>query len=290
MKGFVNWNELWKMTRLEPKKGLPEFADMNRAKWFDEAIKGHNKRTEKQLASIQLDPEYTVLDVGAGTGRLAIPIAKNVKKVTAIEPSEAMLACLEKNTKKEGINNIHCINKRWEDIEIGVDIEPHDVVIASHSLAMLDIQGALIKIDSAAKKSAYLFTFVNNLRGIIWMDDARWNKIYGKKDQIWSDYIYLSMILHEMDIYANVNVWNSEFSQKYDNKDAVIAHWREVYETPPENEIILKEWLSRMLIEKEGSVYLRGKSKSAVVSWRKENENAEMELAKMNTAGMVGIR
>jgi ubiquinone/menaquinone biosynthesis C-methylase UbiE len=54
----------------------------DRAKWFDEAIKGHNERTEKQLASIQLNPEYTVLDVGAGTGRLAIPIAKKVKKVT----------------------------------------------------------------------------------------------------------------------------------------------------------------------------------------------------------------
>jgi SAM-dependent methyltransferase len=273
MKGFVNWNELWKMTRSEPKKGQPEFADMNRAKWFDEAIKGHNERTEKQLASIQLNPEYTVLDVGAGTGRLAIPIAKKVKKVTAIEPSEAMLSCLGKNMDNEGVNNIYCINKRWEDIEIGIDIEPHDVVIASHSLAMLDIRRALTKIDSAAKKSAYLFTFVNNLRGIMWMDDALWNKIYGKKDQIWSDYIYLSMILHEMDIYANVNVWDSEFNQKYDHTDAVMAHWRAVYETPPENETLLKEWLSRMLTKQDGSIYLKGTSKSAVVWWSKENGN-----------------
>jgi hypothetical protein len=46
---------------------------------------------------------------------------------------------------------------------------------------MLDIRRALTKIDSAAKKSAYLFTFVNNLRGIMWMDDALGTRYTAKK-------------------------------------------------------------------------------------------------------------
>ena len=270
MTKIINWNELWRMTRWVPsgRKGPNEFIDMKMAKGFNETVKGHKERTGKQIASIKLGPEYTVLDVGAGTGRLAIPIAKNVKKVTAIEPSESMLACLDNNMKTEGVTNIACINKMWDDIEIGVDIEPHDVVIASHSFEMLgDIQEALKKIDSAAKKSAYIFTFVENERGIMWMNDDLWNQIYGKRGHIWSDYIYLYIALHEMGIYANVNIFDSKFDQACNNLDHVVNHRRDMYETPLENEAILKEHLSKMLTEKDGSTYLNGSTKSAVIWW-----------------------
>ena len=64
-----------------------------------------------------------------------------------------LLACLQENMEKEGVENITCINKRWEDIEFGADIKPHDVIIASHSLAMLDMQEALAKMDAAGKNA-----------------------------------------------------------------------------------------------------------------------------------------
>ena len=274
--GIINWNELWKITRSDFRstKALEVYADMERAKWFNEVVKAHKERTEKQIAAIELDPEYTVLDVGAGTGRLAIPIAKVVKAVTAVDPSKSMLACLRENMEKEDVTNIVCINKRWEDIELGVDVVPHDVVIASHSLAMPDIKETIAKIDAAAKKFVYLFTFVTGLRGLMWMDAGLWKEIYGERHQTWSDYIYLAIILHEMGIYANVEIWGSEFKQPYDNLEEMVDYWKEVYNTPPEKEGILREHLSRMLVEKGGSLYLNGKSKSAVVWWTK-NEHEE---------------
>ena len=272
MTGIINWNELWKMTRSDSRsrKAQEEDADMERAKWFNDALKAHKERTEKQIAAIELDPDYTVLDVGAGTGRLAIPLAKEVKAVTAVDPSKSMLTCLRENMEKEDVTNTVCINKRWEDIKLGVDIVPHDVVIASHSLAMLDIQEAVAKIDAAAKRSVYLFTFVTGLRGLMWMNDGLWKEICGERHQTWSDYIYLCNILHDMGIYANVKIWDSEFEQPYGNLDELVDYWKEVYNTPPEKEAILKEHLSRMLVEKGGSLYLKGKSKSAVVWWTKD--------------------
>ena len=66
---------------------------------------------------------------GAGTGRLAIPMAGRVKKVTAIEPSKGTLECLKKDVERERVENIVYVNKRWEDVELGIDVEPHDVVI-----------------------------------------------------------------------------------------------------------------------------------------------------------------
>ena len=267
MEGIINWNELWKVMRSSSpwRKTLDEPAGSfwdNKAKQFNESMMQNRGRVEKQIAKIELAPEYTVLDVGAGTGRLAIPIAKQAKSVTAIDPSKGMLACLHENMEKEDTTNIACINKRWEDIELGVDIEPHDVVIASHSLAMLDMQEALAKINAAAKKSVYLFTFAGR-----WMDGGLCEEICGEKRSSWSDYIYLCNILHDMGIYANVEIRDSEYEQHYASLDEAVIKFKEMYDLPSEKEGILKEHLSKILIDDDGSLCLKRNSKSAMVWW-----------------------
>ncbi|RJS85551.1 class I SAM-dependent methyltransferase [Methanophagales archaeon] len=269
MEGIINWNELWKIMRSRSpwRRTLDEPAGSfwdKRAKQFNESMMQNRERAEKQMAKIVLNPEYTVLDVGAGTGRLAIPVAKQVKSVTAIDPSRGMLACLQENMEKEEVENITCINKRWEDIELGADIEPHDVVIASHSLAMLDIQDALAKIDAAAKRCVYLYTFAGR-----WMDGGLWEKIHGETRPSWSDYIYLCNILHDMKIYANVDVWDSEFEQRYGSLDEAVTKLKEMYDMPSEKERILREHLSKILVEDDGTLCLKRKSKSAMIWWKK---------------------
>ncbi|MHC1635086.1 MAG: class I SAM-dependent methyltransferase, partial [Candidatus Methanospirareceae archaeon] len=272
--GVINWNEIWKMVRLSSpwRRTFDEPAGSfwdRRAKRFNESMMQNRERTERQIAKIKLAPEYTVLDVGAGTGRLAIPIAKRVKSVTAIDPSKGMLACLRENMEKEGVKNITCINKRWEDVELGVDIEPHDVVIASHSLLMLDMQEALAKMDAAAKKYVYIFTFAGRR-----MDGGLWEKIYGEKcPSSWPpDYIYIYNILHDMGIYANVEIWDSEYEQRYKSLDEAVTKMKEMYDLPSEKEEILREHLSKILVkEDDGTLCLRRKSKTAMIWWEKSS-------------------
>ena len=269
MAGIINWNELWKMLRLSSpwRRTLDEPAGSfwdKRAKRFNESMMQNRERTERQIAKIELAPEYTVLDVGAGTGRLAIPIAKRVKSVTAIDPSRGMLACLQENMEKERVENITCINKRWEDVELRVDVEPHDVVIASHSLGMFDIQEALAKMDAAAKKYVYIFTFAGR-----WTDGGLWEKIHGEIRPSWSDYIYLYNILHDMGIYADVEIWDSEYEQRYGSLDEAVTKLKEMYDMPSEKEEILREHLSKILVEDDGTLCLKRKSKSAMIWWQK---------------------
>ena len=267
MAGIINWNELWKMMRLssqwrrtlELDEPAGSFWD-KRAKRFNESMMQNRERAERQIAKIVLNPAYTVLDVGAGTGRLAVPIAKRVKSVTAIDPSKGMLACLQENMEKEEVKNVTCVNKRWEDVELGVDIEPHDVVIASHSLAMLDMQEALAKMDAASKKYVSIFTFAGR-----WMDGGLWEKISGEKRPSWSDYIYLCNILHDMGIYANVEIWDSEYEQHYDSLDDAVTKMEELYDLPSEKEELLRGHLSEVLVEDNGTLCLKRKSKSAMV-------------------------
>ena len=276
MQGIINWNELWKLMRLSsPWRKTPEedagIRGDKYAKQCNESImqSKSRERTEKQISKMELNPDYTVLDIGSGPGRLAIPIAKEVKMVTALDPSKGMLAYLQENMKKEDVKNITYINKRWEDIKLGVDIDPHDVVIASHSLGMLDIQEALAKTDAASKRYVYLFTFADR-----WLDEGLWKVIYGETHSTWSDYIYLCNILHDMGIYANVEIGDSEFEQRYNSLDDAVNKWKEMYDMPSEKERVLREHLSKMLVEDEndGTLCLKRKSKSAMVWWKKEKE------------------
>jgi FkbM family methyltransferase len=89
-----------------------------------------NDLTHTQLIRLPLLPDYTVLDVGAGTGRITIPMAKCVKRVTALEPSQKMLSILKATAEKEGVSNIQCINKSLEDFDAGAGVVSFDAVVA----------------------------------------------------------------------------------------------------------------------------------------------------------------
>ena len=277
MAGIIDWNELWKLMRMSSpsRRTLKEdegSLNEKQAKQCNESMmrSKSKKRTEMEISKLELNPEYAVLDIGSGPGRLAIPIAKQVKTVTAIDQSKDMLAYLQESMEREGVENITCINKRWEDIELGVDIEPHDVVLAAHSLGMLDMQEALAKMDAAAKRYVYLSTAAGR-----WLDEGFWKAIYGEKQPAgWlrTDYIHLCNILHDMEMYANVEIWDSELELQYDSLDDAVNRWKETYDIPPEKESILRDYLSKMLVEEEddGTLCFKRKSKSAVIWWKRK--------------------
>lgn len=54
-----------------------------------------------------LEPESTILDVGAGTGRLAIPFSERGHQVTAIDASKPMLDVLRSKDPTSSINTVH---------------------------------------------------------------------------------------------------------------------------------------------------------------------------------------
>ena len=62
--------------------------EVENAETSNESMMQNREHAEKQIAKIELAPEYTVLDVGAGTRRLAIPIAKCVNSVTDINAGD----------------------------------------------------------------------------------------------------------------------------------------------------------------------------------------------------------
>ena len=271
----IDWNEMWKKaveeSRWKKRAGTPEFWD-DRVDRFEEMIRRSN-RAGMIMEKIEIEPDYTVLDIGAGPGTVAVPLAKVVKGVTVVEPSNGMLSRLNENASKEKLANITSIDKKWEDVELRKDIEEHDIVIASHSLRfMKDIRSALSKMDDTARKCVYLFVVAGrrkNARGSLFSALFR-------KGKPGPDYIYLYNILYQLGIYANVEIINADRNMQFPDLDTAIQHykewmdikeWKDISEKDEEK---LRLYLTEKLVEEDGVLWSRHKLRTAMVWWRKE--------------------
>ena len=155
----------------------------------------------KLMKHVKLKPEWSLLDIGCGTGAVSIPAAKRAFSVTALDISGEMLKILKEDAQKQSLSNITYMHRSWNDIVIGEDIEPHDVVVASRSVGREpDIWNALEKIDSAATKYVYITVCGSGEHGHCKGVPAALGRPY--RDS--SAHIYFYNVLSQMGIRANV--------------------------------------------------------------------------------------
>jgi len=234
------------------------------AERYNESIARMNNLTRTQLNRLPLLPQYTVLDVGAGTGRITISMAKCVKHVTALEPSEKMLSILKVTAEKEGVSNIQCINKSLEDCDVGAGVVSFDAVVASFSLFMVDMENALIKMDNLARKSVHLFLSASQ-----WMDKDLQKLAYDGEIPVCSDYIYVYNILNDSGIQANVEIWDVISSESFSSLEDAAQKYASSYRIPFNKTSELKKYLRRNLTVDNEKLVSNSKRKIAMIWWTK---------------------
>ena len=85
-------------------------------------------------------PATRLLDIGAGPGTLAVPLAPRVARITAVEPAAGMMEVLRDNIAERGIANIDIVHKTWDDVDPQADLQaPYDLSVASYSMGMVDL-------------------------------------------------------------------------------------------------------------------------------------------------------
>ena len=149
----INWENIWKMQAghiLHSGKEAAAFWD-KRSESYEKNV-SQSTYTDELITRRVLSAEDSVLDVGGGSGLMAVPIAQKVRCVTVLDISNGMLNLLKSKTESMRIFNIDIINKNWYETDIKSEIEPHDVVLASRFLPMGNrLQSSLEKMNSAAK-------------------------------------------------------------------------------------------------------------------------------------------
>ncbi len=266
----VDWNDLWnKSLQNLPKKNNPESWD-NIAPKFNQWMK-KDDYPRKLLSRIKLNSNDSVLDIGCGNGVITIPLAQTASKVTAMDISGKMLEILTENAKNNGLNNIKTFNRRLEDAT-AEEIGKHDVVVASRSLnGVPNIKKELEKINEISQKYVYI---------TIWgVDNRRFErdmaKLLGRESHSHPDYIYVYNILHQMGIYANVEMLESNTRNYYSTVEEALDRlkWR-IGDLNKDEESILRDYLEETMIKTpDGTItYSNGKADWVLIWWKKDDD------------------
>jgi SAM-dependent methyltransferase len=142
----------------------------------------------------------TLLDVGAGTGRFALPLARQVRQVVAIDPSPAMLAELSRAAEEAGIRNVTTVEARWEDAQMA----PAEVVICAHVVYPIRQIGPFIeKLDAHVGRDGLLYMRVGQVDD--WVAEA-WEHVHGSPRLPHPDFRLLERVLQALRIPATLEV------------------------------------------------------------------------------------
>lgn len=112
-------------------------------------------------------PDDTWLDIGAGAGRYALPLARAVRGVIALDPSTSMLAPLREAMAEHGIDNVEVIEGRWPSVvgerEALSRELPVDVALIAHVGYDVEEIGAFLEaMERAARRECVAILMERN--------------------------------------------------------------------------------------------------------------------------------
>ncbi len=156
----LHWKNSWnamRKERMRPSKVTFD-SEFNERVMHDQfqVLKSSNYeygRKAVKVLKVILKENHETLEIGPGPGTLTIPLAKNVKKVIAVECSELAASYLAKNMKEHQLTNIEVVNKRWEELSDSELKDRFDLVVCSHFLWQVkDLEEHLRRMENASRK------------------------------------------------------------------------------------------------------------------------------------------
>lgn len=266
-KASIDWNEAWKEQRSKRSMIKRDVRFWNeKAKYFIKDPWGSNYGRDF-LKIMEPRRCWSVLDIACGTGTIALPLARYVRRVTAVDFSPKMLEALAEQCKGHGIENITAVNASWEDNWRLKGIEKHDVVVASRCLIVEDLQTAITKLNAFAKERVYTSTIVGD-----GPHDRRVYEAVGRKLVPGPDYIYNYNLLHQMGIYANITFITDQRQESFRDHDDAFDHFsRDLKKLTVDEKARLKQYLDEHLLYKNGKWCLDYKKSTrwAVIWWER---------------------
>ena len=125
-------------------------------------------------------PDETWLDIGAGGGRYALPLALAAREVIALDPSDGMLAVLRAGMDEHGIRNVRIVPGRWPAAATAVSGDPAvdaDVAFISH--VGYDVEEIGPFLDTMERSARRLCAAALFWRRPTWAADALWPAVHG---------------------------------------------------------------------------------------------------------------
>ncbi len=213
----------------------------------------------------QTGPEDTLIDVGAGGGRLALPLALRCRLVVAVEPSPSMCAVLRETAEEYGVGNVEVVEADW----LSAEVEPGDVALCSHVLYVVqEIEAFVRKLEASVRKRVLVVLYRAAPQSQTY---PLWEQVHGTPRLALPSLPQFEEVLAELGIDAAIDRLPEQPPRGFDSvEDAVAQLTSRMYVAPgsPAEER-LHAVLPGMLEKKDGVHYIRGTEPvtPCVVSW-----------------------
>jgi ubiquinone/menaquinone biosynthesis C-methylase UbiE len=223
---------------------------------------------EVERLAREVTPLTTLLDVGGGAGRFALPLALRCRHVTVVEPSPGMGASLNRLARKTGIENVTLVASRWAEAEV----EPADVVLCAHVIYMIaDIRPFVRKLVRHARTKVCMPTF---MRPPTSRFAPFWPWVHGETQHEVPGAAAFMQVLWEMDIYPQLEMFEPQPPRTFKSWPRALEMLRQrLFVTPDtEKDALLQQAMRALLIETPNGYALKDAApgRLALISWRPE--------------------
>ena len=196
----------------------------------------------------QVTPEDTLIDVGAGGGRLALPLALHCRRVVAVEPSPSMCAVLRETAAEHNIDNVSLIESDW----LNATVEQAEIVLCSHVVyAVPDIGPFVRKLEDSAARRVLVVLYQAPPQSQTY---PLWGRVHGTPRLPLPSLPEFQEVLAEMGISPSVSPLPGQPSRGFDSlEDAVDQLTRRLYVAAGSPQAgRLEAVLAEVLEEREG--------------------------------------
>jgi SAM-dependent methyltransferase len=121
-------------------------------------------------------PDETWLDIGAGGGRYALPLALAVREVIAVDPSPGMLGVLRESMAEHAISNVRIVEGRWPSASADPAVHADVSFIAHVGYDVEQIGPFLDAMERSARRLCVAMLF---WRRPTWALDRLWPAVHG---------------------------------------------------------------------------------------------------------------
>lgn len=217
----------------------------------------------------EVTSESTILDVGAGGGRVALPLALRCRHLVAVEPSSSMGAVLREQASDSSIDNVSLVEATWETAEV----EPADLVLCVHVLYVVsDIEAFIRKLEDHARERVLVVLFETSPQSQVY---SLWKRIHGEERLALPSLPEFHNVLSQLGIEAHTDMLPVQPSRGFDDHQQALEQLsRRLYLTPGTPEMAsLEDMLPDQLEEYDDGLIIRGSQplQPGLVWWRPKN-------------------
>ncbi len=272
MAATEHWNEMVRAEHEQSDSMRKEDPPADSWSNFAQQFRADPRRTDDPLVNHLrqvVTSEQVVLDVGAGGGRLALPMALEAKKVIAVEPSPSMCRVLREVADEFDVWNVEVLEADWLEAEVPVA----DLAICCHVLYVIrDIEAFVRKLEKHAKR-VIVVVYQAPPQSQIY---PLWEPVHGVPRLSLPSLPEFLEVLNQLDVKPEIEVIHTERNRGFDSMEIAkeqIARRLYVISDTPEMER-LEALLPQVLEEKDGSFSIKGAEnlELQVVSWQPKSK------------------